>query len=100
MGVHSRRDDAVRLGKTSQRGVVPAGVVPTGGFALVHKTKRSCVGVLSRISILRQRRSALEADFAPGFVFRLREGIPILEGDGARRAETCAERVEAWSLSR
>ena len=93
MGVHAGWDDTVRLGETSQRGVLPAGVVPTGGFALIHQVERACVGILSSIRILRQRRSALEADFSPGFVFRLRYEIAVFKSYDAGRAEVITEHV-------
>jgi hypothetical protein len=44
-----RRDDGVGLGKSPQRDVVPACVVE-------HQAEVCGVGVLSRVSILRQRR--------------------------------------------
>ena len=59
--LNAGRDNRIRLGKASQGGVIPAGVV-------IYQAEICGVGVLSRILILRGGESAGVAGFAPGGV--------------------------------
>ena len=94
------------MGKTSQRWVVPADIIPTGGFALEHQPKAlgdsACagiihtpygddIGILSRKGVAGQgirrcgglTRLPRIAHFAPGFVSHLRDlRACCIGGDG------------------
>lgn len=105
--LHPRRDDAIRLGEASQGGVVPAGVVE-------HQAEICGVAELTRISILRQRRSTLVADFSPHLILGLRDEIPILvritgdwsldivpqlrSGDGVTQRVSAFSGMRSWRL--
>ena len=78
--LHAGWDDAVRLGKASQRGVVPAGVV-------VHQAEICGVAELTGEPVLRRRDSALVAHFTPGFVAGFGDDCPRGIGHDAGRAE-------------
>ncbi len=68
------RDDTVRLGESSQGGVVPAGVVE-------HQAEICGIAVLSRVGVVCLLCSRLMPDFPPSFVHGLADHKSAGAGD-------------------
>ncbi len=80
ISLHPARDKRIRLRETSQRGIVPSGVV-------VHQPKLTDVGVLPGVGVLRGRSAAGVAHLSPGSVSQLGDHIAAGIGGQTRTAQ-------------
>jgi len=73
--LHAGRDDHVRLGHASEVRVIPAGVVPTGGFALEHQAEVGGVAVLTGVGVVCWRCACIVSHLTPGGVAQFGDDI-------------------------